>query len=164
MYATSFITPNILPLTGCLIFPTFWKTWIALVTCIGFETCIIVLTVIKSYPQARQLSGNSKGVISTLLLTDGLAYYFAIIVSQVFTIIVQLTADASVSIPVLSSYPGLMVIAVSCNRLFIRLQRNLLKKEVNMDTTAGITMAEETETETYGYEVDTLGHRCRHRV
>jgi hypothetical protein len=132
-YSTSIIQSNIFPFTGCLVLPTFPKLHVIFITSIVFETCIVILTLIKSYPLLRQREAKLR--LSSILFTDGLLYYFAIIISQVLTLIIFLAGNPSLSIPVATSYPSIAIVIVACNRLFIRLQRVLLLRDGNMTTT-----------------------------
>jgi hypothetical protein len=161
MYGTATMVPAASPFTGCQFMPTFGPWYIPLITCIVLETCFIVLTVIKTYPQVRQQVGGSNNWLSPLLLTDGLIYYLTIITVQISTLILTYVADTSVSFPILASFPALTVVAISCNRLFIRLQSNLSNKTDRIlgdNTLAGMT------TEMNCDEVVTFGQGGRRRV
>lgn len=124
MYSTAIIAPYEFPLTGCSLTPTFFKIYIIFITSIVFETCIITLTFVRSYPLSRRQ--ETKFPLSTVLLTDGLIYFLAILASQIASLIIQLIGDLSLILPVTLSYPALAIVAVACNRLFIRLQSVLL--------------------------------------
>jgi hypothetical protein len=128
MYGTATMVPATSPFTGCQFIPISGPWYIPLITCIVLETCFIVLTVIKTYPQVRQQVGGPNNWLSSLLLTDGLIYYLTIITVQTSTLILTYVADSSVSFPIVASFPALTAIAISCNRLFIRLQSSLNNK------------------------------------
>jgi hypothetical protein len=161
MYGTATMVPATSPFTGCQFMPTLGPWYIPLITCIVLETCFIVLTVIKTYPQVRQHVGGSNNWLSSLLLTDGLIYYLTIITVQISTLILTYVADSSVSFPILASFPALTAIAISCNRLFIRLQRNLSNKidGIHDDYTSEV-MTSEVNCD----EVVTFGQGGRRRV
>jgi hypothetical protein len=159
LYASASFIPAIAPFTGCQFMPTFAYTYVALVASIVFETCIITLTIFKTLPQVRQQFGTSSQWLSPLLFTDGLIYYLAIIAVQISTLVITNVADTSISFPTIISFPGLAVVAISCNRLFIRLQRNLSNKTdsiIGGNTSAGIT--------TEANEIVTFGQGGRRRV
>ncbi|PVG00141.1 hypothetical protein CPB86DRAFT_249086 [Serendipita vermifera] len=124
MYSTAIIAPYEKPFTGCSLTPTFSQIYIIFITSIAFETCIITLTFVRSYPLSRRQ--ETKFPLSTVLLTDGLIYFLAILASQIASLIINVIGDLSLILPVTLSYPALAIIAVACNRLFIRLQTVLL--------------------------------------
>jgi hypothetical protein len=138
-YATAIIIPELAPFTGCLIVPTFPKFWIIFLAGVAFDTCMVTLTVIRSFPMV-----HGQGVqmsLWTLLLRDGLIYYFFIIASQILAIIAALAPiDVSISIPIMSCYPPIVVEGIACNRLFIRLETQL-QGEINDDYTTDIVSA-----------------------
>jgi hypothetical protein len=140
MYATATFIPATSPFTGCQFIPTFGYTYVALITSLMFETCIVILTVVKTYPQARQQAGNPRRLIAPLLFSDGLIYYLTIIVVQIVTLFLKYLAETSISLPVLVSSPCLAVVAISCNRLFIRLQKNLRNRSDTVFESATLTL------------------------
>jgi hypothetical protein len=161
MYGTATTVPAPSPFTGCQFIPISGPWYIPLITCIVLETCFIVLTVIKTYPQVRQQVEGSNNWLSSLLLKDGLIYYLTVITVQTSTLILTFVADSSVSVPILVSGPALTTTAISCNRLFIRLQSNLSNKTnqyTGDNTLAGMT------TEMNCDEVVTFGQGGRRRV
>jgi hypothetical protein len=161
MYGTATMVPATSPFTGCQFIPLVGPWYIPLITCILLETCFIVLTVIKTYPQVRQQVGGSNNWLSSLLLTDGLIYYLTIITVQTSTLILTSVADSSISFPILASFPALTVIAISCNRLFIRLQSTLNNKP---DKNLGENTLPWRVTEINYEDVVTFGQGGRRRV
>jgi hypothetical protein len=138
-YATAITIPYLPPFTGCLIIPTFPKLWVIFLAGMTFDTSMVTLTVIRSFPMVR-----GQGIqmsLWTLLLRDGLIYYFCVIASQILSIIVILAPiDISISIPIMSCYPPIVVVAIACNRLLIRLEMQL-QGEKNDDHTTDIVSA-----------------------
>ncbi|PVF96865.1 hypothetical protein CPB86DRAFT_708243, partial [Serendipita vermifera] len=120
-YAKAISIPNLPPFTGCFIISVFSQSWIIFVLSIAFETCMVILTVVRSCPGARERS--LKMPLWTLLLKDGVLYYCCIIAAQLLALIASLVpVDINVSFPIILSYPLVVVTGVACNRLFIRLE------------------------------------------
>jgi hypothetical protein len=157
LYASASFIPAVAPFTGCQFMPTFTYTYIALVTSIVFETYTFTITIFKTLPQVRQQVGASGQSLSPLLFKDGLVYYLAVIAVQISTLIILNVADATIAFPTLISF--LAVVAISCNRLFIRLQRNLHNK--NDSILGGETLAEII---TDANEIVTFGQGRRQRA
>jgi hypothetical protein len=157
LYASASFIPAVAPFTGCQFMPTFTYTYIALVTSIVFETYTFTITIFKTLPQVRQQVGASGQSLSPLLFKDGLVYYLAVIAVQISTLIILNVADATIAFPTLISF--LAVVAISCNRLFIRLQRNLHSK--NDSILGGETLAEII---TDANEIVTFGQGRRQRA
>jgi hypothetical protein len=126
-YGTSYLNSNVPPFTGCIISPSFSKVYLIFVITIAFETFTIIFTMIRSYPIARD-RGHFKLPLLTVLITDGLFYYFAILIAQVCMLVIPFVSSRSVSIPLISSYAAISIIGVATNRLFIRLQSVLLMR------------------------------------
>ncbi|KAG8806949.1 hypothetical protein FRC17_004716, partial [Serendipita sp. 399] len=122
-YARGFTWPNLPPFTGCMYMTTFRHGWISLVLAVVFETVIVVLTVIRTYPLARQ--ANIRTPLFTLLLRDGLFFYILIIISQVITLVAFLVPSQFTG-PILESSPAIAVLSIACNRMLVRLQRTLI--------------------------------------
>jgi len=125
----AFILPAFAPFTGCAIFPGFAQTYIIFVTAIIFETIMVVLTVMKSYPLVRQRGLHTP--LFTLLLEDGLLYYIFIIGSQIINLVAIFT-HSWIGAAMFMSYPSVAVITVACNRLLLRPQRALLGTGLQM--------------------------------
>ncbi|PVF98119.1 hypothetical protein CPB86DRAFT_853620 [Serendipita vermifera] len=138
-YGTSYLNSNVFPFTGCIIAPTFSKAYLIFVITIAFETFTIIFTMIRTYPMARG-SGGFRLPLLTVLITDGLFYYFAILVAQVCMLVIPFVSSRSVSIPLVSSYAAISVVGVAVNRLFIRLQSVLLNR-VYVNRSGNITSA-----------------------
>ncbi|PVF96240.1 hypothetical protein CPB86DRAFT_799036 [Serendipita vermifera] len=130
------------PFTGCSVTITFKQTYIIFLTGIAFETCMVALTIIRSYPIARSNREISfTAPLWRLLLQDGIFYYICIIGVQVFTVILSSSPQNTAhSVPAILSYLPFVVPGIACNRLFIRLQTALLVKEGTiMETNEGIS-------------------------
>ena len=114
------------PFTGCMTLPGYDKVWLSFIASLGFEIMIIFLTVYQSWSIASQ-----KGIrtpIYTMLLEDGLSYFLIIVASQLMSFI-GIMVPSALAIPLLGSYPSVPIAGVACSRLFIRLQRLLLRKD-----------------------------------
>jgi hypothetical protein len=120
--ATEFVTGASAPFTGCTILSSYAKGYLMFVASITFETTILTLTVIKSYPLARQASRSS---VFTMILEDGLIYYIVMLSLHVINLIILFTPSLAAA-SIMPSYPTIAVMAVACNRLLIRQQRLLL--------------------------------------
>ncbi|PVG00134.1 hypothetical protein CPB86DRAFT_730111 [Serendipita vermifera] len=113
--ANGTIKTSALPLTGCLVDSSFRRPYITFITSIAFETFVIVLTIIKSWPILR--NRQTKLPLSSLLLKDGLAYYLAILSAQLLLLVSGFAAGFTVGMPIFSSLPALAVLGVACNRM-----------------------------------------------
>lgn len=115
------LMPNVLPFTGCIVIVTFPKTYLIFIAGIAYETCMVALTIIRSWPVAR--GRDIKLPLWSLLLQDGLIYYLFIIAAQIFvTIVMRVPVDISISVLIMLSYSPIFVVGIACNRLFIRLE------------------------------------------
>jgi hypothetical protein len=126
--ATEFVTGASAPFTGCTIFSSYAKAYFIFVASIAFETIIIILTVIKSYPLARVASRTS---LFTMILEDGLIYYFSILALHLLNLIIIFTPSLAVG-SLVAFYPAFAMVTVACNRLLIRQHRMLLGHESEM--------------------------------
>jgi hypothetical protein len=129
--ATGSITPASAPFTGCKLFSGYTKGYIMFVTSITFETMMITLTAVKSFPLARQRDAHTP--LFTMVLGDGLTYYFFILALHVLNLIILFTPSLAAA-SFVASYPSVAVMAVACNRLLIRQQRLLLPRGSEMTT------------------------------
>ncbi|PVF90780.1 hypothetical protein CPB86DRAFT_681605, partial [Serendipita vermifera] len=119
--ATAHITPNYPPFTGCLVLPSFPKFYLIFLSGIAFDTCMVILTVIQSYPMTRGQGIQTS--LWTLLLRDGLIYYFCVIAARILSLVVSTApVHISVSTPILSCAPSVFVVSIASNRLFIHLE------------------------------------------
>jgi hypothetical protein len=121
--ATGFIIPATTPFTGCILMSGHKKGFIMFVTSIAFETMMVTLTVIKSYPLARQRDAQTP--LFTMFLEDGLVYYFFLLALHILNVIIIFTPSLAPA-SFVASYPLVAAMAVACNRLLIRQQRVLL--------------------------------------
>ncbi|PVF90982.1 hypothetical protein CPB86DRAFT_662497, partial [Serendipita vermifera] len=114
--ATASVRPQTFPFTGCLAVPKMIdiKLNLLVIPAFTFETYAVVLTFIKVYPMAKETGVRLP--ILTVLLNDGIVYYMSIIVSQGLTFASSYPRNVSMLLPIV------MVSAIACNRLFIRLQ------------------------------------------
>jgi hypothetical protein len=152
------------PFTGCEVTITFEHTYVLFLTGILFETCMVVLTIIRSYPIAQaSRNGTPRSPLWTLLLQDGILYYASIIGVQIFTVVLsKLPQNNKHSVPAILSYLPFVVPGIACNRLFIRLQTALLIKEGTIiETTHSITPGDDTGSSEL--TVMPYGARRRHR-
>ncbi|PVG00130.1 hypothetical protein CPB86DRAFT_755591 [Serendipita vermifera] len=110
LWAISSMAPQISPFTGCSAIPrSRLPLSILFIPSVVFETCVIILILIKTRPILGQTKGRLP--LLTLLLKDGIAYYVIIILTQVL------------------ASPPVVVGPIACNRLFIRLQEALVGKQ-----------------------------------
>lgn len=121
-HATGSLAPMQTPFTGCLIIPGFPQLWLIFLFNFIFETLIVWLTVQRSWSMAAQT--GIRAPLYTMLFADGLAYYWAIIASQVISV-VGVMVPSILTFPVVTAFPSIAVTGVACNRLFARLQRLL---------------------------------------
>ncbi|PVF96869.1 hypothetical protein CPB86DRAFT_786501 [Serendipita vermifera] len=135
-YTIAILLPNNPPFTGCLVIPTFPKLYLIFIGGITYDTCMFILTVIRSYPVAR--TQGMKVSLWTLLLRDGLVFYLCVIAAHILSIIAILApVDISISTPIMMSYPPIAVVGIACNRLFIRLEmllQGIMDEDDSMDT------------------------------
>jgi hypothetical protein len=129
--ATGTIIPAPTPFTGCMLLSGYEKSFIMFVTSIVFETMMITLTVIKAYPLAQQREMRTP--LFTMIFKDGLVYYFSLLALHILSLILIFTPSLAAS-STLASYPLLVVMTITCNRLLIRQQRMLLGPGQDMDT------------------------------
>jgi hypothetical protein len=128
IYTTAILVPAKPPFTGCAIIASTNLAYIVFVPAFFYETLIIVLTVIKSYPLLRQ--GSITLPLSNLLFKDGLVFYCAILATQLITLICSYSGNMSLLMSVTLSGPALPVSTVACNRLLMRLQTALVNQDV----------------------------------
>ncbi|PVG00136.1 hypothetical protein CPB86DRAFT_248949 [Serendipita vermifera] len=124
MQATAVIGPALPPFTGCSFQPTFRHAYITFIMSILFETFVIFVTVIKSWPILRHR--RFKLPMYSLLLKDGLVYYISICSMHAVIVIAGFFADFITAVEVITSIPALAVTGIACNRMFLRLQATLL--------------------------------------
>ncbi|PVG00133.1 hypothetical protein CPB86DRAFT_669168, partial [Serendipita vermifera] len=115
-WATASMRSQTSPFTGCSAIPRMMdiKINLLVIPAFAFETYAVVLTFVKVYSMARE--AGVRLPILTVILSDGIAYYMAIIVFQGLTFASSYPRNVSMLLPVV------MVSAIACNRLFIRLQ------------------------------------------
>jgi hypothetical protein len=128
IHATAKITPATPPFTGCSMIASNKFIYLIFLTPLIYETLVIVLTVIKSYPILRM--GPISLPVFELLFQDGLAFYCAIVAAEALTLICAYSGNMSLIITVPLSSPALPLAAVACNRLLMRLQSMLIKRDV----------------------------------
>jgi hypothetical protein len=139
--AISRATGATLPFRGCSLHSTFRGTYGCFVISIVFETIVILLITIKSYPIVR-LRGIQAPLYS-LLFEDDLAFYCVMLVAQIFALAAMFSPSLA-TVPTLGSGPSFFVIGVACNRLLLRLQRLLLGRGSGFSssfTSRGVTNA-----------------------
>ncbi|PVG00135.1 hypothetical protein CPB86DRAFT_872126 [Serendipita vermifera] len=124
LWGTASVKPQIWPFTGCSAIPRIIDIKINLIVipAFAFETYAVVLTFVKVYRMAKEAGVQLP--ILTVLLSDGIVYYIAIIISQALTFVSCYHKNISMLLPVV------IVSAIACNRLFIRLQEVLVGGEV----------------------------------
>jgi hypothetical protein len=139
------IIPAPAPLTGCSSSTSSQKAYLLFVTSITFETTMIILTVIKSYPFIRQREVHSP--VLTMLFEDGLIYYVFIVCLQAINLGVIFSPSLTAG-SFSAAFPTLAAIAIACHRLLLRQQRVLLRTNVGMTNfhssdfhTASITLS-----------------------
>ncbi|PVF96866.1 hypothetical protein CPB86DRAFT_476241 [Serendipita vermifera] len=109
---------------------------------------MVTLTVIRSYPMAREQGVQMS--LWTLLLRDGLIYYFCVIAAQILSLLVSVAPiDISVSIPIMSCYPPVIVVSIANNRLLIHLE-TLLQGDVSDEATTDVVSARIFSNDTAG--------------
>jgi hypothetical protein len=128
IYATATFTPATPPFTGCSIIASTKFTYLVFLSPLVYETLIIVLTIIKSYPILRLGSINLP--LSNLLFRDGLVFYCAIVAAEVLTLVCTYSRNTSLLITVPIAGPSLPVSSVACNHLLMRLQSVLINQDV----------------------------------
>ena len=133
LVATSHATGAPPPFTGCQLSSFFKYDYAFFAVSIGFETMVIILIVMKSYPIVR-LRGV-KAPFYSLLFEDGVAFYCAALISQLLTF-VSLLSPSLVTLPILTSSPSLLVIGIACNRLLLRSQRLLQDRGSDLPNSA----------------------------
>lgn len=131
-YATNMVAVGMPPFTGCLIRPIFKQIWLTLIGAFVFETYTITLILVKCVPIA--LKPRIRSPFSSVLVTDGLIYYIIIAALHLFDIVISFYGHISLTIPVMTSYPGTALVGVACNRLLIRLQSESLIPELYLAT------------------------------
>jgi hypothetical protein len=129
------------PFRGCNLVTSFSGTYGCFLISIAFETVVLFLIVIKSYPIVR-LRGV-KAPLYSLLFEDDLAFYCVMLVAQILTL-AAMFSPSLVTAPMLMSGLSFFVMGVACNRLLLRLQRLLLDRGSgfsNSYTSRGVTNA-----------------------
>ncbi|KIM31941.1 hypothetical protein M408DRAFT_327327 [Serendipita vermifera MAFF 305830] len=124
-YANGVLMPELPPFTGCVVIFGFDGLWAIFIPNIIFETTIVALIVYKTWYFVTQ--GDIRTPLYTMLFNDGLAYYLAIIASQIL-VFVCVMAPSILTIPVVRSFFAFAVMGTACNRLLARLQRLMLSK------------------------------------
>ncbi|KAG8867286.1 hypothetical protein FRC20_006196 [Serendipita sp. 405] len=131
------------PFTGCLPLPDQRVPfYIIFITALIFETSIVFFTILKSYPLLAQKSID-RGMfrLSSVLFNDGVIYYSAVILSQAISLYastISVETHPTVSIPIVSSAPAIVVTTVACNRLFLRLHDVILTREDEDEPVRGV--------------------------
>jgi len=122
LVATSHSTGALPPFTGCQPTSFFKYQYAFFAISIGFETMVIVLIVIKTHPIVR-LRGV-KAPLYSLLFEDSVAFFCAVVISQLLGFVPQFSPSL-VTVPIQASSPCILVIGIACNRLILRSQRLL---------------------------------------
>jgi hypothetical protein len=122
LVATSHSTGAPPPFTGCQPTSFFKYQYAFFAISIGFETMVIILIVIKTHPIVR-LRGV-KAPLYSLLFEDSVAFYCAVVISQLLGFVPQFSPSL-VTLPIQASSPCILVIGIACNRLILRSQRLL---------------------------------------
>lgn len=141
-YAIGKYAPAGSPFLGCL--PTaiaHVNIYIVSGTSIAFETIVILLIVVRSYPIVR-LRGV-KSPLYTLIFEDGLVYYCAIALSQVVALVYGFKATLPMLFIVRWPFSQ-PVIGIACHRLLLHPQP-LLRGDMPasfVSTTADITFVQ----------------------
>jgi hypothetical protein len=128
------------PLTGCNLHSTIKGTYACFLISIIFETIIIFLIVLKSFPIVRLR--RVKAPLYSLIFEDGMKFYFAMLLTQILTLVAMISPSMATA-PILGSAPPLFVIGVACNRLLLRSQRLLEGRGSDFSssfTSGGITI------------------------
>lgn len=124
-YGTGTMLPSSPPFTGCFLILGYDKLWVTFIPNITFETLIVILTVYKTW--SITIQSGIRTPLFTMLLSDGLLYYWIIMASQVLSFICMMV-PSSLTVPIIGAYPSITITGIACNRLFTRLQRLLLSK------------------------------------
>lgn len=118
-FARSHFAPVALPFTGCRGIATQNNLYISSLISIAFETAVIILIVIRSYPVVRLRGIHSP--LFTLIFEDGLVYYCVIILTQVISLALGFKTTLTTA-PILRSPLLTAVTGIACNRLLLRPQ------------------------------------------
>lgn len=130
------------PFTGCALIAQSNVMWVMFANTLVFEALSIGLIIYKAWPIARQRGIQTP--LFTLLLEDGIGYYLSFTVSKLF-IVGAIYFPTSISNIILPSYFSVPVASVAINRLFIRLQRMMIKRPALTEyTTANISTVHNT--------------------
>jgi hypothetical protein len=126
---TATFGPATFPFTGCTFVPSFRHQYVGFTTCIAFETLVIALTVIGL---SSFLHGpHMRLPLVSLLMQDGLIYYFCIISIHFLLFFTGIFANVTWSLPFAMTSPAIAVAGVACNRMLLRLQNVLLSNGLN---------------------------------
>ncbi|PVG00126.1 hypothetical protein CPB86DRAFT_782992 [Serendipita vermifera] len=131
-WGTASVVPQMSPFTGCsAVSHADLKINLLLIPAFAFDTSALVLTLVKVHPMIKQ--AGVRLPILTLLLSDGIAYYIVIIISQALSFVATYPKNSSIVLPIVVAN------AVACNRLFIRLQEVLVQSDIFVlgETTGG---------------------------
>jgi len=112
-----------LPYTGCFVLPSYNVEWIGTPNCIAFETLSVGLIFYKTWA-IRRLTGIKTPLFS-LLLQDGLAHFLLFVAAHVI-LLGGMIVPTVVSDVVMPGDLPMAVVAVTVNRLFLRLRRTML--------------------------------------
>lgn len=123
----------------------FTKIYISIIVGLVYETMVIALIAIKTYPVVRQRAFRSS--LYAVLFEDGLVYYCVIVLAHLITLISMLNIN-TITIPILGSSFTFPVIGLGVHRIILRSQSILLRNGPEMPTslvsaditTAGITV------------------------
>jgi hypothetical protein len=126
--ATAIIRPSTFPFTGCSFMPSFRQWYIIFIVAIIFETLVIALTVIKVWPVLR--NRQTRLPLFTILVQDGLVFYFSTISIHFVVLFTGLFADLTIALAIFGTLPATAVTGVACNRLLLRLQGVLLESTI----------------------------------
>lgn len=102
----------------------FTKIYISLIFALAFETMIIILIAIKSYPIVRQRA--SRFTLYAVLFEDGLAYYCIIALAHAIILVFMFNIN-TVTISLLGSSFTFTVIGIAVHRITLRAQSMLLR-------------------------------------
>lgn len=107
----------------------FTKIYISLIFALVFETMIVILIGIKSYPILRQRAFRSS--FYAVLFEDGLAYYCLVVLAHAITLISMFNINA-ITIPILGSSFAFPLIGIAVHRIILRSQ--LIRNEPEIPT------------------------------
>jgi hypothetical protein len=126
---TATFGPATFPITGCTLVPSFGLQYITFITCVVFETAVIVLTAIRL---STMIHGHQMRMpLISLLMQDGLIYYIVIASMHFLLLFSAILPGFSLASSFFQSSLAIAVAGVACNRMLLRLQSVLLFNEVH---------------------------------